>query len=268
MTPEGQWFSPDVLSNHAYHAMDGISSSNIKQLDRSAAHYQESQKAQKSGNQEQTPAQLLGTQTHMAVFEPDLYAKTVIVCQKFDGRTNAGKAAKLAFEAELPAGCQMITEENAAHVAGMSAAVRAVVDLDGCEAEMSGVYPLTRYPGIMAKIRPDAMMPRIMYDLKTCKDASEREFYFSVKRYGYHISSTWYEDIAFAMGREFDRFIWIAVESKPPYAVAQYEPGETMRISARDAIERSLDRYARCERESVWPGYSSGVIPIDFPAEG
>lgn len=257
---KGKWVTPTELSNADYHAMAGISSSNIKQLLKSPAHYQHNNQFQT----EPTAAMKLGTITHTAVFEPDRYVKEVKAAPACDRRTKAGKEAYNAFMEGCPAGCEIIPEQDAVLVNAMAASVRSAVDLRGCEAEMSGLLELDDYPGVLAKIRPDAMKGSIMYDLKTCEDASRPAAMYAIKKYGYHISATWYQDVAYALDRDIDQFVWIFVEKRPPYAVALYSMGSGMMATAREKIVIALERYQECKQADHWPGYPDEVQELDF----
>jgi exodeoxyribonuclease VIII len=112
-------------------------------------------------------------------------------------------------------------------------------------------------------------------DLKTTDDASYWGFRRAVKKYRYDLQAAWYLNAARRCGIDPYRFVFIAVEKAPPYAVAAYELA-WIDIEAADAhIDRLLIKLAECEAVGVWPGYSqvvetmslSWVEPADVAGE-
>ena len=72
-----------------YHAAPGASASRLKQLKRSAAHM----KYDMDNPQEPTPAMIIGSATHSAILEPDLFVKEWGRLPEGDGRSKAVKVA-------------------------------------------------------------------------------------------------------------------------------------------------------------------------------
>ena len=97
-------------------------------------------------------------------------------------------------------------------------------------------------------------------DLKTTRDASPDGFGKSIANYRYHVQSAHYRD-----GFQAGRFVWVAVEIDPPYAVAVYIDGDE--IHARGDGERLSDLrlYAECKASDKWPGYPDEVQNISLP---
>ena len=83
------------ISNEVYHALPGISSSNLSLLAESNRHLDNKHLfSVKSSSLD------FGTLLHTMVLEPDEIEKRYVVMPKFDGRTNAGKAEKASFHAD------------------------------------------------------------------------------------------------------------------------------------------------------------------------
>src|SRR5690349_3941280 len=72
-----------------YHAGPGISSTGIKEILKSPAHY----KAYLEG-QEDTDAFRLGRLVHMRLLEPEAYVDSVVISPQVDARTKEGKAIR------------------------------------------------------------------------------------------------------------------------------------------------------------------------------
>ena len=258
----GQWFDPQTLTNEAYHAMPGLSSSDLKIIaGHSPAHYQERKKKQS----EPTAAMQRGTLVHTAALEPDSYAKHAKVSPKFNKSTKAGKEAYKAFQDSLKAGDYMVDPDLHEAVMGMAGSIRkACGDLFTGYSEYSGIIN-SKNEGVRVKIRPDHIAGNTIIDIKTTTDARPREFMWSVRKYMYHLSAAYYMDFAWPLGFDIDRFIWAAVESTPPYACALYQAGPGMIAQGRQMYEDAIRQYKTCELSGEWPGYEESIIPIDFP---
>ncbi len=66
-------------------------------------------------------------------------------------------------------------------------------------------------------------------------------------------------------GKQHNKFIFIAVEKEPPYAVAVYEATKDMLQTAQKQIAPVLDVYAQCLKADVWPGYKDELQQIQLP---
>jgi exodeoxyribonuclease VIII len=103
-------------------------------------------------------------------------------------------------------------------------------------------------------------------DLKTTEDASKSGFGKSVWNYRYHVQGAFYCDAYEQYHGQAPRgFLFIAVEKKPPFAVALYFlTPEQMDIGRRE-YERDLRVYHQCLLRNEWPSYGTGIEPIELP---
>lgn len=62
-----------------------------------------------------------------------------------------------------------------------------------------------------------------------------------------------------------DRFFFIAVEKKPPYAVSVYLLDDESVDLGRAQYRADLNRYAECLSTGVWPGYGDTIQRISVP---
>ena len=84
----------DDLSNEDYHSSPGISKSGLDLINKSPYLFSNRPK------QEPTKAMLIGSATHTAVLERDLFADQYVWAPNVDGRTKAGKEELALFASE------------------------------------------------------------------------------------------------------------------------------------------------------------------------
>ena len=94
----------------------------------------------------------------------------------------------------------------------------------------------------------------IVIDLKTTRDACEFDFARSAARYEYHTRAAFYSDAYLAKFGVRPRFVLVAVEKVPPYAVAVYRVGEDLLHAGRRRYEALLARLVTCRERDEWPG--------------
>lgn len=142
----------------------------------------------------------------------------------------------------------------------------------------------------------------IIVDLKTTEDASPEGFAKSMANYRYDVQHAYYMDgtrLALEQGKctppqkgtaelsvywidpvtgvlcrcrpDFwngypKRFAFIAVEKKPPHAVAVYVLDSDGVDIGRAQYQHDLRIYAECLRTNEWPGYGDKIQTISLPA--
>jgi exodeoxyribonuclease VIII len=253
------------LTNAEYHASPAISKSGLDLIRKAPALYRWRQ----ANPTEQTPAMRLGTLTHTVVLEPDLFEReTAVRPEGIDRRTSAGKADWAAFELEAE-GKEIITNEEWTKLAAIRDAVRshpaAAKALAGSPVIEQSIF--WEADGIACRCRPDCVTERgVIVDLKTTRDASPEGFAKSVASYRYHVQAAFYSDgYRAAFGEAPRGFVFIAVETEPPYLVAVYVASETMTSRGRIEYQADLDTFRECLATDTWPGYSSSPLTLDLP---
>lgn len=93
-------------------------------------------------------------------------------------------------------------------------------------------------------------------DLKTTVDASENAFARSIWNYRYDVQGDHYTEPTGL------RFVLIAVEKTPPYAVAVYALGDDFMSTGRDRRMPNLRTYANCRASGRWPSYPQTIQRI------
>lgn len=269
---------PPLLSmtNEEYHSDNiRISNSGISLLvSKTPAHYFARYLAPDREPNQPTPAMELGTLSHTAILEPHLSADWLPM-PKFDGRTNAGKAALAEF-LETNAGRKCVPAGDYETVSRMRDAVHNhpgaayLLNADGRRIVEGTAHFTEPESGAACKVRPDLLtLPESdlwNVDLKTTEDASPAEFNRSVAKFGYHRQAPFYLDgVAYATGERPRQFAFIAVEKRPPYGVAVYYLSEATLEYGREEYLRQLRVYAECRRLNQWPGYPVGLQELTLP---
>lgn len=246
------------MSSDDYHAHHAVSKSVLDKIARSPLHC----RAYLDGlRTEPTPAMQFGTALHAAVLEPELFDAQYAVFEG-DRRTTAGKQAYADLVARNKS---IITSADSDAITSMTAAVSSHPMASGLlrsgRAEDS-VFWTDPETGLPCKCRPDWWRTDgIVVDVKTTEDASPAGFAKSVAAFRYHVQAAHY-----LAGTGANRFLFIAVEKKAPYAVAVYEL-DSISLEVGEMIRRAdLTTYAMCQESGEWPGYSSAVEILSLPA--
>ncbi len=134
--------------------------------------------------------------------------------------------------------------------------------------------------GVDKKCRPDWIKVGnkiLVYDWKSCEDASFFAFGRDVAKFGYHISGAWYVDIiakAHGVPVEDVEFLWVACEKKPPYGIAFWRMDEQAYEAGKTACTRALTdhtEFLKTREENklneldTWPGYSLDFHNLTLP---
>ena len=256
-------FSPgiyDCYTNAEYHAADGISKSDLDLIHRSPAHY-------KAARHEDTPALRFGTAFHCAVLENDRFNETYIVIEG-DRRTNVVKAA---IKEAKDAGKSVLDAEDFNALMGMS---QAVFKNPICAALLRGSLKehsvFAELDGVRVKCRPDGWSTEkgVLFDLKSTEDASPEGFARTVAKYRYHVQDAFYRHVV-ASATDCDAddlsFIFVAVEKKPPFAVALYQLDELAALQGWVDAREDLRRYKAAKESGKWGGYSPRIETLSLP---
>lgn len=267
------------MTAEEYHARPEVSNSMLNHLRKSPAHLRHYLDNPPSP----TPAMIVGTATHSAVLEPDLFSAEWGRLPELDFRTKAGKEAKAEL-AEKYSPDRILKADTYDNVIAIRDAVLAhplaSELLEGASTEVSRFW--THPSGVECKARVDAVptgdYSRYLVDLKTTQDAG-KAFNRSVHSFGYyrgasHYLSSFETSEFMEMDSEFsdmriteerDRFIFIAVESSPPHGVAVYELDYDAIELGQEEIDILLTQYAQCEAEDSWPSYPTELLELSLP---
>ena len=260
------------IPNADYHAGPGLSSSDVKLILRSPAHYRH----QKSVTQKPSSDLLFGSLVHDLVGDPAGWAERWMVVDASTRTTNRykdavsnnpGKQCILAgefsqaedvahavFESPIVGDCVLNTGRQIGHL------------LDGATLEHSIYW---QQQDVLCKARPDIWLrdKRVIVDLKTTRNAEPDAFLRDAVRYGYHTSAAWYmRAVAAVTGEPVDAWLWLVVEKEPPYAVQVYQADAGLLAIGDQNCTRGLDRFKRCSSTDQWPGYATETMTLHAPA--
>uniref|UniRef100_A0A6H2A544 Putative exodeoxyribonuclease 8 PDDEXK-like domain-containing protein n=1 Tax=viral metagenome TaxID=1070528 RepID=A0A6H2A544_9ZZZZ len=250
------------IPDDEYHAGPGLSKSDLFLLLRSPAHYKAKEE------RKETPALILGSAIHVAVFQPKEFERRYVV--KPEGMSFVTKEGK-AWRSEQE-GSIILSFEDYKTCEGIKKAVRShpiAADLlsDG-EPEVTGYWDDPEAPEILCKLRMDWVnkAKRIIVDLKSCMDAREHIFKRDAYNLRYHMQSSWYCYGVTQITRiEHRDFYFIAVEKDPPYGVAVYKASDDMTTEGLKDCAKALGIYKRCMEEGRWPCYPEEIVELGLP---
>lgn len=221
---------------------------------------------------EETRALIVGHAIHLAILEPERFAREYVAAPKVDRRTTIGKArwsdfqaaniGKHVLDAEEHACARRCRESVWAHPTA-----RELLEGQG-KNEVSALWADIE-TGQPCKARIDRLTAlsgwSVIVDVKSTENAGPRAFGRDIFRYSYHQQGGFYLDGCDALAPRERKVIFVAVEKEPPCAVAVYELEQDAIDLGRDEYRKHLAEYARCIETGRWPGYPDGIGYISLP---
>lgn len=105
-------------------------------------------------------------------------------------------------------------------------------------------------------------------EVKSTADARKKKFFYKIRDMRYDIGAAWYvRGYRKLMNKLPKGYVWMVVETKPPYSVALYSADESC-LSAGEfgwddetllGFRDALDVYKKARAESFWPGFQTEV---------
>lgn len=251
------------ISNADYRAREGISSSELKKIMKSPAHYRH----WKDNPQEDTPALLYGRAAHKYVLETYDFYNEFAVAPNIDRRTKEGKEAWNKFVAESN-GKDVVTEEQFKQIDEMrnyAYATPFVSKLLSGEKELS-FWGVDEDTGLTIKCRPDCLTEwngnHILIDYKTCTDAENTKFCRDSIKFGYDLQLAMYRDILKQNTGHDYMVVIIAQEKTAPYVTNVFQLSENYLEGGRELYKEMLKVYKECLETDNWYGYMRDGISI------
>lgn len=263
----------DDIPAGCYHRGMGISKSGLDLIRRSPALFDLAREVPRPSS----PAQALGTAVHTLVLEPSRAMDDVIP----DAFGTSRSRDALAWRAEqAAAGRTVLTQgedtdpwspspwraawsaRNAVLAHPMAKAL-----LGTGRAEVSGYWTDPDF-GVLCRLRADWLdeAHQVVVDLKTTRDAGMDAFARSAIEYRYHVQAAFYWDGLAACGWTPQAFVWVVVETQPPYGVALYSVKPEDLELGRVLYRQDLRTYHECLREGRWPAYPEEIRELELPA--
>lgn len=270
-----------------YAQAPGVRQSTLADMAQSPAHC----KSALENPKDCTPALKFGRLFHTAIFEPDEFRVGHSHLVKPAGMKFSTKAGIAWLNEHCVLGDwtedDILTAKEADDIAGMGKAIRdhdIAGPLTECEglnevsafsfadnwAEIGGVQWDASNCSLIRKCRPDRICVdskgRIwVVDLKSCEDARESACANSAASYGYHRQAAYYLDVLSDLGVNVEGFIHVFVEKKPPYGVNAFRIIDDHIDIGRQMYRAELAAFAKCQAMGNWPGYTSGIKPLELP---
>ena len=206
----------------------------------------------------ETTGMRLGTMIHMAVLEPYLFQKLVVVwpdskrgkayndfCDENEGKT-------IITQAEHDT-CMAIYDSVYEHPVASK-------HLGGFgEVEISFVWN-DHHTGLLCKTRIDRLIHDTIIDLKTTTSSIANDY--ALRRiattFGYHIAAAARQDAVSTLTGEAPdcKIIW--AEQRPPHDVRVHAINYAVLSQGQDEWYRLLGIIAECEASGIWSGCDSG----------
>lgn len=288
----------------AYHESEGLSNSGIsKLLDCPYKYWYEYLNPNKPKDEKESRALVIGQATHTLSLEPEKFDEKFAVNNldlpeltkpallkdlvaefgKDKGRElfDAGKAeyeiAKAhqdqlkADHAESCAGKTLLTQTECDQARAMSESIRSnkafmkLIDDKNKYIEHS-IYFNDPETGVLLKSRPDFFNHFLVLDLKTTESAKQSDFEKSIFTYGYHRQAALALDALTSLtGCQYDNFVILAVEKKPPYLTALYVLDAAAIQLGRTQYKAAVQKFNECVRQDRWEAYPESVVQITLP---
>lgn len=250
---------PGVFSgvpNEVYHSDEAISCSNIKDIFVSLDQYELRKKYKK-----QTDSMIFGSAFHDLLLLPDAYHDTYVVSPY---RTKTAKGYKAFCDENEDK--VVISPQDSDTLFAMrdkllaNPGVRPVLTSEYAMKEVS-IWAEDPMTGVKMKVRPDLIHSGAIYDLKTTSGTVEpRGAIQSVFKFKYHVQAAFYTAVCRLIGMTIHGFVFVFIETSPPYHTAMYTLNEDLVAEGEDIVRRSLDRYHRyVTGQDTWTGLEHGT---------
>lgn len=243
------------ISASKYFEHPAVSRSNLFKMHKSPAHY----KCALEAPEQTTEALEFGTAFHTAILEPMKFKRNYRVMPSIDRRTKEGKAL---YQELIDSGKVFLSTNDYETITAMQKSVfenkyaRAL--LMG-EKEMSYFWT-DEFTGIDCKCRADCRTDlkstSVIVDLKSCSNAETDAFMRDCFRFGYDLQSAYYKTGVEAVTEKPHKFVFIAVEKTPPYAVNILEADEIFIKKGYDDMRLYLGMLKECRKTGNYYGYT------------
>lgn len=260
------------LDENEYHQLPGLSSTGAKKILRSPAHFQHYINSPRETKDEYdvgslVHAKVLGIGAKHTVY-PDGQGPETFTFEGVELNTVLAsngalstKAAKAFAEEARAHGLIPVKRVQARVVNKMAESVlahdeaRALIEGGHAEVSMFATDPAT---GVDGRGRLDYLRPGTIADLKTTAGAaSEVDFAKQFFRIGYEVQFGHYDFLYHQITGEHLPFLWIVVETEPPYLTNVFLLDEKAQEIGRDRAARARQRYAEARDSGRWGGYTN-----------
>ena len=246
------------MTNDDYFSIDAEHFSSLKFLLDSPRAYARNKRAPTV----ETDAMLLGTATHTAVLEPELFSSKYAIWNQGARR---GAAWKSFCDENANRRVLTVAQYDASMI--ISHAVRAhpiassLLSSGAAEVSVSWIHG----SGLPLKGRVD-WLGDVLADLKITRDPTPRAFMADAFRRQYPMQLAMYSDgVAIAMHRILPAYV-IAAQNVEPFEVVVYAVGADTLDHGRAEYELAITRLLECRSANAWPGIADdAAVPFELP---
>ena len=254
----------DKMTNAEYHATDAISSSDVKMVfSKSLAHW-------KSKVYRSSTVFDIGTCVHAMVLED---GKGMVRGPE----TRRGKAWTELYDETQASGGTLLTAtdydlaQNVAHSVLLHPSGQRMAG--GTVVNEASFFATDKATGLEIKCRPDSFYAGkhmqgkgVIYDIKTCQDASPRGVSKDMVSYNYAIQAAFYLYCLQQAGHKVDQFVFVNVEKTAPYAVSTNVLSPEYLAWGKQQMHLTLDKIAKANEAQHWDtGWSDTTNVVVLP---
>ena len=265
------------MSNDEYHASPEFSSSQLKDLIRSSAHFYVNS-ITKEAKKESSAIMNFGTLVHTMFLEPEQFENEFVIAPKFDRRSKAGKEEVIAWE-QANQGKMLTSEEDVVNATRMAKNLRTL----SIYKEMQNNYGMAEASffftdpifGLNLRVRPDwhiapcSEFPNgLIIDLKTTDDARPMAFSRTCANFAYDLSASMYREGFQQAYNTEDKppFIFLVAERNTPFNVKQYKASDLFLSVGDNRYNKAKEQLAESLLIDEWDGYSKELEDIYLPS--
>lgn len=222
---------------------------------------------------------LRGRALHVGILEPDRFERIYVPppkppegAEKWDKRLKAHKAAWAIWHTECEKqGYVELPLKEYEKVCRMRDRVWAHKTarhlLEGAQQTETSLHWHDDFTGLLMKCREDAFNTGVQLDVKGCRCAATNPFGRDAYRYGYHFQSAIYHDARRQVwDGQLGEFVFIAVESEPPYCVKCHQIDPEDIELGRQQYRITLQHIQWCMKHDEWPGYPDDIDALVLPS--
>lgn len=246
------------MSNEDYHSMEGLSSTNIKQIIECPRKF--FNKKILGLKQEDKKYFIKGTAFHKFLLENNSFFEEYEIVETLDLRK---KADKELYKSIKESGKTPIIEKDMKEIEKMSLSLMDIPVINKVMRQgtaESSIFWKEKNTKELLKCRPDYFTDDFIIDLKSTKNASPDSFSKDVIKYNYHVQAAMYLDgLSELTGNTSRQFMFIAAEGYPDFICEWYVLDENLISLGRDLYKSAINLYQKMVSKNKWPTYCSKI---------
>lgn len=256
--------STTALTNDEYRSIKAWSNSDLSNINKGAAVVEWNKNTTRT---EDSEAAIIGTATHSALLEPDLFAMDYVKMPDFDMRTNAGKLSAQGFIDGMAQSNKIVLKHDDYDlVISMRDSMLAhpIINKLLTSKGQSEVSIFFEVDGVKCKARPDRIVDpsvfdqHIVVDVKTSADVDK--FARSVRDYRYHCQDAFYSDAYKKLTGFEPRFLFAVVGKGKVFGK---HPARLFELD-QDSIDEGRMQYLEdIEKVKEFEGFGMGQLETE-----